>query len=193
MIVEQVVNSVFNSNTFLLHQAEGLDYWLVDIGDMEPVLALLPEGANVRGVFITHSHFDHIYGINALTERFPDCVVYCSEHGREGLYSDKLNFSRYHGDILVYKGENVRVLQEGSRVELWPGSTMEVIETPGHDWSCLTYLTENAVFCGDSYLPGVEVFAKFPKSNPELAKQSENRILALSRGRAVYPGHGGAP
>lgn len=190
MIVEQVVNSIFSSNTFMLHEEGGLDYWLVDIGDVDPVLGLLPEGAQVRGVFVTHSHFDHIYGVNALAERFPGCVVYASEHGREGLYSVKLNFSRYHGEPLVYRGENVRVLREGDRVALWPGCEAEVFETPGHDWSCLTYRVGDAVFCGDSYLPGVAVYARFPKCDKVQAAASERRILELARGRVLYPGHG---
>lgn len=190
MIVERVVNNVFSSNTYLLHEDGHLDYWLVDIGDIEPVMALLPVGAQVRGVFLTHSHYDHIYGINALTERFPECMVYTSEHGREGLYSDKLNISRYHNDRLVYQGENVCVLHEGDRVEMWPGTIVEVFETPGHDWSCLTYRIGDAVFSGDSYLPGVEVFTKFPKSDITLAAKSVKRIMALAQGYVVWPGHG---
>ena len=91
MIVDRVINSIFTSNTYILHEEGGLDYWLVDIGDVEPVLALLPEGTRMRGLLLTHTHYDHMYGLNRLVSLFPDCLVYTSEHGREGLYSDKLN------------------------------------------------------------------------------------------------------
>ena len=190
MIVERVVNSVFSSNTYLLHEDGQLDYWLVDIGDIDPVLALIPDGAQVRGVFLTHSHYDHIYGINRLVHHFPACVVYTSEHGREGLYSDKLNISRYHGESLVFQGGNVQLLREGDRVPLSPGCELEVFETPGHDWSCLTYRVGDAVFSGDSYLPGVEVFTRFPRSDKIQATTSEKRILSLVCERVLYPGHG---
>ena len=191
MIVERVINSIFTSNTYLLHEDGGLDYWLVDIGDIDPVLALLPEGAKVQGLLLTHTHYDHMYGINRLVSLFPDCLVYTSEHGREGLYSDKLNNSRYHYDKLVYSREdNVRVLCEGDLVPLWPGCDAEVYETPGHDWSCLVYRVGSSVFSGDSFLPGIKVTALFPKSDKTKAVASEQRIRALSSGRMVYPGHG---
>ena len=190
MTVKRVVNSVFSSNTYLLGHEGSLAYWLVDIGDTDQVLALLPKGGQVKGVFVTHSHFDHIYGINELVDAFPHCSVYVSSHGKEGLYSDKLNFSRYHGTPLVFGGDHVQVLQEGSRVSLWPGIDMDVYETPGHDWSCLTYRSGKFVFSGDSYLPGIDVFARFPKSDKAAAAESEKKILSLAQGCVVYPGHG---
>lgn len=190
MVVERIVNTVFRSNTYLLHEDGRTDCWLVDIGDIEPVMSLLPDAARVKGVFLTHTHFDHIYGINALVERFPECLVFTSEHGKEGLYSDKLNCSRYGGIPFEYQGDNVRILNEGDSVELWSGGVMTAFETFGHDWSCLTYKIGDAVFSGDSYLPGIKVFTKFVKSDKEQAGASEQRILELSRGCVVYPGHG---
>lgn len=190
MIIERVINQIFTSNTYLLHQDGRLDYWLVDIGDIEPVMALLPAGAQVKGVFLTHTHFDHLYGINALVEHFPDCIVYTCEHGKEGLYSDKLNYSRYHGTPLVYQGNIVSIVKEGERIELCPNLSVQVFETPGHDWSCLTYIIDDAVFSGDSYLPGVKVFTKLLRGNKEQAEESEKRIIELSHGKTLYPGHG---
>ncbi len=192
MVIERIVNTLFRSNTYLLHEGRQTDYWLVDIGDIDPVMSLLPDGAKVKGVFLTHTHFDHIYGINALLKSFHECLVFTSEHGQEGLYSDKLNCSRYSGKPFVYRADNVRILNEGDSVELWPGGVVNAFETFGHDWSCLTYKIGDAVFSGDSYLPGFKVFTKFVKSDKEQAVVSEQRILELSRGCVVYPGHGNA-
>ena len=73
--VTQIVNSVFTSNTYLVFDDE-YDYcWLVDIGDYDKVADVLPIGMEVRGVFLTHSHFDHIYGANALYRAFPNCIT----------------------------------------------------------------------------------------------------------------------
>ena len=49
-------------------------------------------------------------------------------------------------------GDNVTVLHENDKVEIFPGIFVEVFETPGHDKSCLTYKVENNVFSGDSYI-----------------------------------------
>ena len=50
-----------------------------DIGDAEPVAAFIEEmGLAPDGVFISHAHFDHIYGLLKLLERYSDCKVYDS-------------------------------------------------------------------------------------------------------------------
>ena len=144
----------------------------------------------IRGVFLTHTHYDHLYGINRLIDLFPQCVVYTSGAGVEGIYSDKLNFSRYHDDPVVFKGEHVRVVCDGDRIELLPGEFLTVLETPGHDKSCLTYYTESVVFSGDSFIPGVKVITTFPRSDKQEAARSVEEILKLVEGRDLYPGHG---
>ena len=67
---------------------------------------------------------------------------------------------------------------------------MRVYSTPGHCPSCLTFQVENKLFTGDSYIPEVKVVSKLPKGNKNLAKVSEQRIIELSSGIDVCPGHG---
>ena len=193
MVVIRVVNRIFSSNTYLLHEEGSLDYWLVDIGDVDPVLALLSDKANaqVRGVFLTHSHFDHIYGINDLCSRYPECVVYASDFGKEALYDAKKNLSRYHEQPIVFKGENVVVVGEGDAIPLFAGERISVIATPGHCPSSLTFYTNDYVFTGDAYIPGVEVVTKLPRADRQQATQSVARILQIVQGKDVCPGHGG--
>lgn len=121
---------------------------------------------------------------------YPDCTVYTSSFGKEALGSDKLNFSRYHNDPVIWMGDNVTVLHENDKVEIFPGIFVEVFKTPGHDKSCLTYKVENNVFSGDSYIPGVKVIASFPNSDREDARISKERIMELTKDCSLYPGHG---
>ena len=77
--IKEIVNSIFTSKTYILYKEGCGAAWLVDIGDVEPVLAFLKEkGLTVAGVIITHGHFDHIYGLPSLVEQFPDCKVYAT-------------------------------------------------------------------------------------------------------------------
>ena len=140
-------------------------------------------------MFITHSHYDHIYGLLSLLERFPDCIVYTSAAGKEGLASDKFNFSRYHGDPIIYDGPNVKVLEDGDIVEIFEGVELHAMMTPGHDKSCLTYYTDDIVFTGDSYIPGYAVVTTFPRSNRDDSKISLEKIYELISTRKFYPGH----
>ena len=188
MHITRIVNSLFTSNTFILTDESCHDCWLVDVGDIEPILEAIG-GRQVKGVFLTHTHYDHIYGINKLVERFPECIVYTSQHGKEGLFSDKLNFSRYHGDYILFKGKHVEVLEEGDEVSLFPYVVLRAMYTPGHDWSCMSYYTDDIIFTGDSYIPNIKVITSFPKSNKTEAQVSLDRILELCKMRDVYPGH----
>ena len=188
MKITRIVNSVFTSNTFVLSDEGSPNCWLVDVGDIEPILEAVGEN-EVKGVFITHTHYDHIYGINKLVEHFPDCVVYTSEHGKEGLFSCKLNFSKYHADPLTFQGRHVEVLEDGDEVSLFSYATLKAIATPGHDWSCMSYYTEDLIFTGDSYIPHIKVITSMPKSDKEKAKVSINKIVELIQTRDVYPGH----
>ena len=186
MQIQRIINSVFTSNTFILTDENSQDCWLVDVGDIDPIWDII-EKRIVKGVFLTHSHYDHIYGINKLVERFPECMIYTSLHGKEGLFSDKLNFSRYHGDPILFQGDHIRVLEEGDEISLFPGVVLKTIYTPGHDWSCMTYYTDNVIFTGDSYIPNIKVVTSLPKSNKVEAQVSLDRILEFCKNRDIYP------
>lgn len=192
MYIHRIINSVFTSNTYIL-TSEGQSAFLIDIGDVQPVKELLDnDGKVVKAVFLTHTHYDHIYGIRELIKAYPDCIIYTSSFGKEALGSDKLNFSRYHNDPIVWTENNISILGEGDKIEITTGNILEVLETPGHDKSCLTYKLGNDVFSGDSYIPGVKVIASFPNSHKTDAVKSKKRIVRLADGRNLYPGHGDA-
>ncbi len=189
MRIEKVKNTFFSSNSFIIIDSESTCCWLVDVGDIEPILQIVGH-RKVRGAFITHTHYDHIYGINKLIEIFPKCIIYTSLHGKEGLFSDKLNFSRYHGNPFLFKGEHIEILKDGDEVFLFPNVVLKAMYTPGHDWSCMSYYTDKAIFTGDSYIPNIKVITSFPKSNECEAKISYNRILEQTKRKNIYPGHG---
>lgn len=117
--LQRIVNSMFSSNSYLIGKEGSMQFWLVDVGDVQPVVDLLPEGGEIIGLLLTHTHFDHLYGMNDLHERFPRCVVYTSEYGAKALFSAKLNLSRYHESPIEYMGKEVRVLKDGDTVQLF--------------------------------------------------------------------------
>lgn len=187
MNISQHINSIFNSNTYLIKD-KSYDYcWLIDIGDTD---YLIDNSLNINGIFLTHSHFDHIYGINKIIEKFPDCIIYTSKSGNEALYSDKLNLSKYHESPLIFNGNNVKIINENDKIEIFPNISLEVIETPGHCPSCLTYYTDKYIFTGDSYIPGINLVTNLPKGNKIQAQESLEKIKELAKNRIICPGHG---
>lgn len=189
-MIDHIVNSIFNSITYILPVGNERDCWLVDCGDVEKIIT---QGWNIRGVLLTHAHTDHIYGINKLLETFPDALIYTNAEGAMGLQNPKWNFSRYHDDIedfIISSPQNVRVIEKEGTLQIDDDLTVEVLFTPGHEPSCLSFLIGNNLFTGDAYIPGIKTVVTFPRSNKQLAIASEQRLKALeATGIKIMPGH----
>ena len=191
--VNHIVNSVFTSKTYILTQ-EGSSYvWLVDCGDVAPLMDVLSsmvgDSSLIKGVLLTHVHYDHIYGLPRLTEMFPSLRVYTNEFGEKALTDIRLNYSKYHNDPIVYESENVVTCDEGSVIELFDGVQAKVYHTPGHSPSCLTYEVGNYLFTGDAYIPGIKVVTTFKGGDKVKAAESVERIHRLAEGKTVCAGH----
>lgn len=189
-MIEYIVNSIFNSITYIIPVGSQKDCYLVDCGDVEKVIK---QGWLVRGVLLTHAHFDHIYGLNKLIEKFPDALVYTNADGQKGLQNPKWNFSYYHDKVenfVFCKSENVRVFESCGVYEFDKDIKVEVLFTPGHDLSCITYKISNCLYTGDAYIPGIKVVTTFPRSNKQVAKESLERLQKLEcLGLKIMPGH----
>ena len=188
-----IINSVFQSITYFLIAEESKDLVIVDCGDAMPIIDFIQQnGLHLKCILLTHSHFDHIYGLNEVLEQYPKTMVYTSCKGNLGLYDTRLNLSQYSVEHepfrLLYK-DNVCILQEDDCIS-FAGDQIRVVSTPGHDWSCLSYIVDGMVFTGDSYIPGINVVASWPKSNKTEARTSLQRLKELERsGLMICPGH----
>lgn len=186
MTIHQIVNSIFNSCSYVLTQDK--QSWLVDCGDVDQILPLID--GKLQGVLLTHAHFDHIYGLNNLESLFPGVPVYTVMAGLNGLMSDKLNFSRYYGEPFIFDSpDNIKLVNDGECISLFEDVEIKAVATPGHSPGCVTWLTSNAIFTGDSYIPGVKTVANLPHSDKDLALKNEALIRQMVENRSIYPGH----
>ena len=186
--VDKIVNSIFDSITWLLSDTESNRVWLVDCGDVDPIIEKIG-GREIAGVLLTHAHFDHIYGLPKLIERFPNCKIYTNESGLEALADDRLNMSLYNESPIKVIGSYIRTCGEDNRIMLFDNVPTIVYPTPGHHPSCLSYVVEQYLFTGDSYIPNVKVVTNLPGGNKQLSQKSVDLILRLSQNRIICPGH----
>ena len=186
-----IVNSVFTSRTYVL--IDDSDIWLVDCGDVQPLLSIFAyvNGGNyhIKGVLITHAHFDHIYGLPKIMELFPDVYVYTNEYGKLALSNEKMNLSRYHGVHIEINSDKVIVCGDGDVIDMFDDWSAKVIFTPGHNPSCLTFEMGDYLFTGDAYIPGCKVVTNLPDADKKQATESVARIKKLSEGKIICPGH----
>lgn len=191
--VAHIVNSVFTSRSYILACEGRAECWLVDCGDVEPLLermeTLCGSDFRVAGVLLTHAHFDHLYGLPRLREMFPDVAVYTNKWGRAALADERANMSRYHENPIRYVSDRVVVCGEGSVIDLFDGVTAEVFAVPGHNPSSLAFRVGDYLFTGDAYIPGVRVVTTLPGGDKTQARASLERLQALASGCIVCPGH----
>lgn len=189
--VERIVNKIFGSNTYIISDDGSKDVWLVDVGDTKKILSILLPHSNVKGVFLTHTHFDHLYGINILYDSFPEMTVYVAEDGVDALYSEKKNLSKYHESPLKYKGSNVKSLRDGDTIELYKGIHIRAVYMPGHTPDSMSFLIEDKyLFTGDAYIPATPVVSKLPGGDKKTAALSRQRLIEMAYGKILLPGHG---
>ena len=188
MTISQIVNSIYESNTYLIKDDSNKCCVLIDCGDIEPILKEIDD-YDLKAVFITHSHYDHIYGLNVIYKYFPLSTVYVSENGYKGLQSEKYNLSRYHNKVFRYAHNNICITKNGDIVDVGD-FVVEIIETQGHDWSSQCFKIGTSLFTGDSYLPQYRLMTTFPKGDKIKGQESLNMIMKMANGCDVHPGHG---
>lgn len=160
----------FDDNYIWLLRDSGSDQAaVVDPGDEEPVLAELEaQGLELGAVLITHHHYDHIGGVEALRGAFPNVRVLGPEDRRIRTLTDRVR----EGDTVPIPG-----LAEGFRV----------MEVPGHTATHIAYLGGGALFCGDT-LFAAGCGRVFDGTCEQLAASLE-RIAALPADTLCYCAH----
>lgn len=171
-------NSLFNSLSYSINAV------LIDSGDE------WDRSVDVDIVLLTHSHFDHIYGLNRIIEFNPNVWIYTNESGREMLLNARKNLSFYHEiPFVISDPSRIVTVEDGEEIQIGEGLTAKAIFTPGHNPSCITWLIDDCLFTGDSYIPGLKTITNLPGGNKQQAEESIALIKQLAVGRTIYPGH----
>lgn len=193
MIIKHITNNIFNSNSYILYTVEDNNIWIIDPGSntFELINWIEANKKNISGILLTHTHFDHIYGLNELCEKFPNISIYASEYAGEGMKSEKLNGSLYMEIPFTVSLHNYIIIKEHDKVYLWENIFLEVIETPGHDRDCISFIVDDYIFSGDALIPSEKVYTKLKYSNKLLATESINKIFTKANKHSkLMPGHG---
>ncbi len=186
MIVVPIKNKLLQSVSYIIGN------FIVDCGEGDAILKIAQiNGVEIRGIFLTHCHQDHIYGLPKVMGRYPNAKIYCSEMTHKGLLDEAINLSYImpeHSFPFIYN-DNVVELKEG--IYQIDEMTVEMIICNGHSNDCQSYIIDGNLFTGDALIPFAKVFTKWPTSNKALAVESEKKLLKLANNRRllIRPGH----
>lgn len=179
---------------------------VVDPGDAAPVLAAVDAGLPSPVVLLlTHHHDDHIGGVTALLERWPDLMVFAPHDARipdatqrigDG---DRLDVNGWSFDVLAVPGHTVSHIAFHGHGLLFCGDTLfslgcgRLFEgSPAQMLASLDRLAalpgETRVCCGHEYTQSNAAFAQaVDPGNTALARRSEEVTAMRRDGRPTLP------
>lgn len=188
------VNSRFTSNTYIIFHSEYEDVWVVDPGDSIDVFNWIDSHSKstVSGILLTHAHFDHIYGINDILVKNPDCPIYiANQYGEELLHDAKKNGSRYTEEGPIIIDEMAHLCYYEHPLSLWPDTRVEFWYTPGHSDDSLCIMVGNLLFTGDTLIKEARTVTKLKSGSVEKLKNTIELLQSLKGHHLVAcPGHG---
>lgn len=189
MKIIRFVSDDFQSNVFVLEDNQTNQVWLIDAGYSKELIKYLYYGKILNGIFLTHSHFDHISGLNKILAIFPNTKVYSKASSLEYLSNSEKNLSMFHESPIVYCG-NIVELNNYDIISINDVESIKVYETPGHHPTCLTYVFGKYIFTGDAFIPGRKVITNLPEGDKKLAQLSFSKIVSLVLDKKIIcPGH----
>ncbi len=192
--VERFVNSRFTSNTYIISHPKHDDVWIVDPGDTDNVFEWMKIHlkTSIKGILLTHAHFDHIYGMNAILSQYPQCVVYiANDYGREALHNPKTNGSKYTEEGPIIIDGNAQIAYYKDKMQLWDDVEMRTINTPGHSDDSQCLLVEGMLFTGDTLIKDVRTVTKLKGGAVGKLKETIDKISSFKGNTLIIkPGHG---
>lgn len=141
-------------------------------------------------IVLTHTHLDHMAGVDTALSRFGPLPIYVHEAER-GFCSDPLlNLSALTG-MPVTCTEPDHYLTDGEWLNL-AGTRWRVLHTPGHSpgGACFIHDASKQALVGDVLFAGSVGRSDFPTSDPRKLAASLSRLMDLPDETKVYPGHG---
>lgn len=162
----------YTVNTFALLDTKKKQCILFDAGTraQEIMEFLRTSDLTPQSIFITHSHADHIAGLNPLIENYPDIQIFAN---KPELFRNATKVKE--GDTHQFDDFSIRVL-----------------ETYGHASDGVSYLLENGEY--SIMVVGDTLFARSVGKIPQHYKRSlqiiQDKILSQNPDTLLLPGHG---
>lgn len=181
----------FASACYLVTDDKRSEGYVID-PSADPSLArarLLDEVPPIKGILLTHAHFDHMLALDAW-RRFTDAPVMVMAEDAPAFTDSYKNGYRYFFEEELSFSPPDQLLTAG-QILPFGNESLTVMHTPGHTKGSCVFDSGEVLFTGDTMFEGggygrTDLYG----GNAEALWDSLRRILLLSGERAVYPGHG---
>lgn len=176
----------FASNSYIV-TADGENAVVIDPALPTVASELSRRGLKAKWVLLTHSHFDHIGGVQRLA--LSGAQVGCGEKEKAAIGTlDSVGAQYGYPPFSLHVD---RFFRGGETVELC-GVKFKVMETPGHTCGSVCYLLEDerVIFSGDTLFEQSIGRTDFPTGDLAQMRESLRTLVALDGDYRLLSGHG---
>ena len=183
------------TNCYIIFDEDSKEVMCIDpAGDVDKIEYMIKDilHGNLKYIYLTHCHGDHIGGVTELKNRCGGKIL-IHRFDSEGLNDANINLSTII-DLPKIELEADSRVDDGDKIHLGNLEFL-VILTPGHTKGSTSLYCEKegCLFSGDTLFRGTWGRTDLPTSSREAIMDSiVNKLLVLPDETMVYPGHGQA-
>ncbi|MFA9559392.1 MBL fold metallo-hydrolase [Evansella sp. AB-rgal1] len=190
---KQIALGPLQTNGYILFQENGTGVMIDPGGDSEKLIQLLHrDGIKIKGILLTHAHFDHIGAVDDIRKEF-EAPVYIHQNEADWLSDPNLNGSGLFSGIekiIIDKPDRLLTSEAPLKIESFE---FQIYETPGHSPGSVSFYIpeEKIIFSGDVLFHGGVGRTDLPGGDHEtLMNTIHNKMLSLPDETIVANGHG---
>lgn len=179
------------ANTYIGYDPRTKEAFIIDPGRNDKTYEnfLKENGLTLKKILLTHGHFDHMTGAEAL-RKATGASIYAAEAEKPALEDAKVNLTEMTGEGKTLKADHY--LKDDETFEVLPGETFQVLLTPGHTPGSICFYDEKdgLLFSGDTVFQNSIGRTDFPGGSYSDIMKSLDRVLKLPASTVILPGHG---
>ncbi|MCI8615300.1 MAG: MBL fold metallo-hydrolase [Lachnospiraceae bacterium] len=191
--IGRIMLGICQTNCYFVYREGSSQALVFDPADKGDYIynGLKEKGFTVAAILLTHGHFDHIWGVEALKE-LSGVKVYAYEEEREVCENASVNVSKGAGRPCIVQADTYLKDGEEKTIE---GISFKLLATPGHTkGSCCYYFEDDKILIsGDTLFQESVGRTDLPTgSMSTLVRSVKEKLMPLPEDVRVYPGHGEA-
>jgi hydroxyacylglutathione hydrolase len=192
MQVEKYVLGPISTNAYLLYDEVSHCGIVIDPG-MNPdrlIDRIKYLGVTIEAICLTHTHFDHIGGLQELRQ-LTNAPVVVHNNEQTWLSDPLLNGSASFADSADLSFDPAEIVVTGGEILTFMEREFQVLFTPGHSPGSISLFDGEMVIAGDALFKGAIGRTDLRDGDYQtLIRSIEDQLFSLSDEVVVHPGHG---